>query len=226
MLSTCSGRVQARLPVRSDEHRRPADVVDRAGRADSTRHRQPGWTPERPPGPLRRLGFRRRVRVAAALPLDGQARDGRGPVRPRHARPRGAVALQHGRPPHAAGEPADARGRDLRVAGAERVRHRPVEEAQPRRGLDRPSAPHGPRGDRGRPRPRGDARRERRHGDDDPDPGRRERLRLVPLARRRDLRSERALRPRRAGPSPAAWGSSPSTWSSSPPRSCSASSAR
>ena len=77
---------------------------------------------------------------------------------------------------------------------------------------------------RGGPRPRDLPRRERRHGDHDPHPGRRERLRAVPLAHRgrhRALACSAAATDR--GPS---WPSSPGTSSSSPPRSRSACSAR
>ena len=42
----------------------------------------------------------------------------------------------------------------------------------------------GQAGDRGRARPRADARRQRRHGHDDADPGRRERVRALPVAHR------------------------------------------
>ena len=44
------------------------------------------------------------------------------------------------RPPRPAGQPADARGRDLRLARGERLRHGPLEEAQPRGGVDRPAS--------------------------------------------------------------------------------------
>ena len=71
----------------------------------------------------------------------------------------------------------------LRLAGGQRVRHRPEQESQPGRGLERAAARHAARRSRRRARPRGGAHRQRRHGHDDAHPGRGERVRDVRLAR-------------------------------------------
>ncbi len=126
-------------------------------------------------------------------------------------------APQHRRPAAAGGRHPDARGRRLRFTRPERLRHRADQVARARRRLDGPAPTHGPRRDRGRPRPRDHPHRQRRHGDDDAPPGRRERVRDVPRARDRLGRGELDAARRRRRRRPSAWRSSSRSCS----RSCS-----
>ena len=105
------------------------------------------------------------------------------------------------------------------LARAQRLRHGRAPRQGARRGQHGPAAAHEARRGRGGARPRDEPRRERRHDHADPDPGRGEHLRHLPVARDRPPGRSGRL-PARTSAATASATSSLASWR----RSCSASS--
>ena len=186
---------EAHLPLRPDQPRGPAGAEHRAPAARRGPHpRREGDGPRSPRAADLRRGLRhgRQLHLAAAVEVDGQARDRGARDRPALER-RGSLAAADRLASGAGGGHRHARGRHLRIRCAQRVRHRRA----PRRGAGR--GQHGPAAldaqGRGRSgaRPRDQPRRERGHGDARADPGGREHLRAVLLPRDRLLRGPRGV---------------------------------
>ena len=126
---------EAHLPLPRHQPRGPAGAEHRAPAARRGPHPRPAGDRPRPPraADLRRgLRHGRQLHLAAAVEVDGQARDRRARDQPARER-RGGLADADRLPSGAGRGHRHARGRDLRIRRAERLRHRRA----PRRGAGR-----------------------------------------------------------------------------------------